>query len=265
MNEDSTVQRKREATLPFMSTHRILIGGGIILFLILLVLSLITVRAGLRAWERADRATTLVQTGLVFRMFAAESPGHMYPELSPIPGMLSIRNEQSTGRSVVPEYISDPSYLLDSEYWEKYHDAEDPQAIFDNINYYYLGYAIGNDNELDAFAEAYKTRVAEGLPFNEDLGVPPGRGNNGSDRIHRLAEGVEQHFITNDHDAAASMRARTRIPVLLERPHEPNQKDLYVLYLDGHVEREPYPGRWPATTRVMNVLHSLKAFSSERR
>jgi len=266
MNEGSAAQLKTDATGNFMSSHRLLIASGVILLFILFAAFCIIVRAGLREWERVDRASIPKQTSLVFKMFAYDSTGHVYPELSSVPGMLSIRNEQSTGKPLVPQYMSDPLYLLEQQgYWEKYRDAKDPQVILDHSNYYYLGYATGNEEELDAFAEAYKLHAEKGLPFNEDLSVPIGKGNNGGNKIHRLAEGVEQHFITNDGDPAASARVSARIPVLIERPHELNQKERYVLYLDGHVAREPYPGRWPVTARVMNTLNSLEDVTPKSR
>lgn len=266
MTEGSAAQSETDTKLPFMRSHRFLITSGAVLLFILFAAFYMVARVGLREWERVDRASIPKQTGLVLKMFANDSAAHVYPELSPVPGMLSIRNEQSTGKPVVPEYLSDPTYLLEQEaYRERYHDAKDPQVILDRSNYYYLGYAIGNEEEFDAFAAAYKLRTEKGLLFNEGLIVPQGKGNNGGDKIHRLAEGIGRIFITDVHNPEALLQAERRIPVLIERPHAANQKERYVLYLDGHVAREPYPGKWPVTARVMNILNSLENDAQKRK
>lgn len=94
MTEDSAAQIQMDAKLPFMSSCQFLITSSVVLLFILFATFYMMARAGLREWERLDRASIPKQTALVFKMFASESTGHVYPELSPVPGVLSIRNEQ---------------------------------------------------------------------------------------------------------------------------------------------------------------------------
>jgi prepilin-type processing-associated H-X9-DG protein len=251
--------------------HRSRIFGraawGLLFFLPLFLASIVLVWTVFiaPAWQRADSVAAPKHMGLIFRMFANESPGMTFPELSPQPGMLAIRNVQTAGPPVVPAYLTDPSFLAgQSKVWKKYEDAKDPQSIFDHSYYIYLGYAIGNEAELEAFAEAYRQRVAQGLPFNEDLSVPPGKGNNGSDKIHRLAEGVERWFIADIGNPDAASTAQRGIPVLIERLDNRKPEGGNILYLDGQVEFVRYPGKWPMTERAMQILKSLEDLKNPR-
>lgn len=133
------------------------ISGIVVGVLFTLLLPAILLPALARAREAARRAScqnNLMQMGLVCKMYANESKGMYYPELSSEPGNLMF-----SARDVYPEFLSDPSTLICPS------DSDDQ-------SYFYFGYVITNDDELEAFAEIYRQRVAQGLPFDEDLEAP---------------------------------------------------------------------------------------------
>ena len=83
---------------------------------------------------------------------------------------------------------------------------------------------------------------------NMDLGVPAPYGNGGGDQLLRLKEGVERFMITDINSPAGSSLAQSRIflmadlfaVVAVDFNHVPGGAN--ILYLDGHVEWEKYPG-----------------------
>ena len=78
-----------------------------------------------------------------------------------------------------------------------------------------------------------------------------GWGNGGSDTVYRIREGVERFMITDINNAAASAMAQTEIfvsyDILASRVdyynHVPGGSN--VLYMDGHVQFQRYPGEAP--------------------
>jgi prepilin-type N-terminal cleavage/methylation domain-containing protein/prepilin-type processing-associated H-X9-DG protein len=97
---------------------------------------------------------------------------------------------------------------------------------------------------------------------DKDLPLEPGSGlgTGGSDTFYRLKEGIERFLITDINNAGASAKSQSDIHILWDyvsaavRPgiggtvmfnHIPGGAN--VLYLDGHVEFQKYPGgKWPA-------------------
>lgn len=244
---------------------------GVLFTLVLpvILMFIIMMPALSRAREGADRAAcqnNLKQMGLVLKMYANESKGEYFPQLSSEPGNLMF-----SAREVHPELLSDLSTLIcpsDSE-----RDAQqarlnpDPDMGFGEQSYVYFGYVITSDDELEAFAEVYRQRVAQGLPFDEDLEAPPGRGSMGGNTFYRLREGVERLFITDINDLEAGFRIQSMIPVMWDRVgsqpgvltfnHMPGGAN--VLYMDGHVEFKRYPDSWPVTRRAPELFGELEA------
>ncbi|MBI2433033.1 MAG: DUF4190 domain-containing protein [Candidatus Hydrogenedentes bacterium] len=236
------------------------IGGLVVsaVFLLVLPISAAIMRPALaRAREAARRAScqnNLKQMGIVCKMFANESKGEVFPELAAEAGRLMF-----VSTPVYPEFLSDSHVLLcpsdpmapDPRF------AEDPVSAVDDQSYFYLGYVIVNDDELAAFAEVYKDRVAQGLKFDEDLPAPPGRGSMGGNVFYRVREGVERI------DGAELTQAE--IPVMWDRfsfgpyaasfNHVPGGSN--VLFMDGHIEFVRYPGRWPLTRAAGEILTEL--------
>lgn len=91
-----------------------------------------------------------------------------------------------------------------------------------------------------------------------DPGYPPEAypiGNGNGDTLFRHREGIARFLITDINNPAASARAQSDVPAMwddvlggftssLQRfNHIPGGSN--VLYLDGHVKFQRYPGRWP--------------------
>jgi len=77
---------------------------------------------------------------------------------------------------------------------------------------------------------------------DEDLEVPEGYGNGGSNTVYRLREGIERFLITDINNPAASAKAQSEIYIMFDQlatnpaayNHIPGGAN--VLYMDGHVE-----------------------------
>ncbi len=213
--------------------------------------------------QRAACQNNLKEIGLVFKIYANDDPGSFYPELSPEAGRLMFASEDAVGQACVyPKYLNNLSVLvcLNDTSALAANSVSEPGAIIDDHSYWYLGYRVTSDEEMEAFAEAYREHIAAGGRFSEDLDVPPGRGNDGGDKLLRLREKVGRFLITDINDIAAAQRFESMpstIPTLIERPENHLPAGGNVLYLDGHVEFVRYPGKWPMTEKTIGLLRAL--------
>jgi len=88
-------------------------------------------------------------------------------------------------------------------------------------------------------------------------------GNRGSDTVSRLREGIERFLITDINNPAGSAQAQSEIFVMADKVstiaseynHVPGGAN--VLYLDGHVAFEKYPGKAPATRGFATIYGIL--------
>ena len=168
--------------------------------------------------------------------------------------------------------------------------AQWDSCAFSPESYVYLGWAFSGAPGKDYLAEG----VGENDPFvttenlvttylnvpfltalvfrvldvsNQDTTTPDATYDDdveadGLETLHRTSEGIERFFITDINNPGASARAQSTIavmfdfvtPVPTEFNHVPSGTN--VLYLDGHVEFQRYPGPFPAT-RVFAMLTSL--------
>jgi prepilin-type processing-associated H-X9-DG protein len=240
-----------------------------ILFLCLIIAP-IMLPALARAREAARRsscANNLKQMGLVYKMFSNESKGEYLPQLSPEPGKLMFMDQgEGMQYSVYTEYLIDLTILgCPSDVDVDWDAARDPRVWIDDESYYYLGYAVTNNLELQGFAEAYRRQMDAEGSFAEDLEVEDGMGSGGSATIYRLREGIERFLITDIHNPAASAVALSTIPLLIERrdSHIPGGGN--VLFMDGHVEFIRQNAKWPMTDKAHVILESLDAMGGETR
>ena len=207
----------------------------------------------------------LKQLGLVCRMYAAEAPGEFWPPLAPDPGRLMFPAEpRCGGLAIYNEYLTDASAMTcpDNQQWIEEHRTQleaDPRIAVDDQSYFYLGYVLSNDDQVQAFAEVYRQQIQRGGSFCEHLPAPPGRGSFGGDVFLRLKKKVEEKGAPDSDDPAVLSMIMSRIPVMVERPirHGRSHAASNVLYLDGHVESIKYPGKWPVTEATINTLLEL--------
>ena len=77
--------------------------------------------------------------------------------------------------------------------------------------------------------------------------------------LYRLREGVERFFITDINNPGGASKAQSSISVALDElstetsefNHIPGGCN--VLYMDGHVAWEKYPGEWPVTRMMATI------------
>ena len=230
---------------------------------VLTVIGVLAIRAGLPAIRLMGG-----QLGLRYGLYvlaAAYAQDHegLYPPLSPEPGRLMYARA-----AVYPRYEADSDAL--AGLWT-YPGTERPEEFDGNGNlnldglindhsYFYLGYAITNDTEARAFANAYKERIASGQGFEDELKVPEGQGNARGDTIYRLRRDVDKIIAEKQSPGDPSLVTSTlRIPVYIQRLGQCGPDKAIVLFLDGHMEVIRYPGEFPMTPEFMGVLEELDA------
>ena len=83
--------------------------------------------------------------------------------------------------------------------------------------------------------------------------------------IYRLREGVERFFITDINNPAGGATAQSTIPVMWDRVSREISRDGFnhlpgganVLFMDGHVEWQKYPGKHPVTTTYTHAMYLI--------
>lgn len=154
-------------------------------------------------------------------------------------------------------------------------DGDDPTVLAPNIGFgsfeisvqilegfiaLLTGSALGAPKPLNPAGNA----VVALDTLTHDLDVTSGTGNNGSDVIRRLREGVERFLITDINNPAGSAVAQSNVAVLWDQinvnpsgageyNHVPGGSN--VLYMDGHVEFIKYEaqGKFPINNAFANA------------
>jgi len=236
-------------------------------------------------------ANNLKQMGIVFEMYSSESPEGLWPPLPPNTGQFMCE-----AKAIYPEYLTDPVVLLcpaiRHSAWSAWEDGDlQLSQCFEDSSYMYLGYVVTSDEEMEAFAEVYRERVAQGLGFDEDLAAPPGRGSMGTDTFYRLwekpsewtdsgalrskrrlPEDLVRALLGDETEANAAREILKQIPVMWDRMYSAGESfhsnhtpaGSNVLYMDGHVESVEYPGKWPVTKRMAEITAELDPRGLER-
>lgn len=220
--------------------------------------------------RRRACANVMKQIGLAMFTYKNENPRELYPSLSAEPGLLAF--DANTRAQL----------LAKGERFQTAHMAEDSRKQFQDMNwspetvpnnaftdkeYFYLGYAVADDRDVEKFARAYRESILAGRPLNEDFINPNEPDQVKRVMLWRLREGIERAFyerfdVGMGNPGGSSMSQR-RLPILIERPGHHNQPGGHVLYLDGHVEFIDYAGKWPMTEKTIGILNELDALGSK--
>ncbi len=186
--------------------------------------------------ESEKASNNFKQMGLVFKMFANEAPGAIFPPLEAQQGVLT-----PEWKKIYPEYLTDPSVLFPN----------------DGIARCYFAHALTSEAQGLAFLDAVQQLGIEAVR-DQDIQVGAGKGTAGGDVILRLQEGIENRLLPELPQHAGAAAVQPIIPVLWEVPGEREESGGWVLYMDGHVQWQPYPGPFPMTeafvTRVRAVM-----------
>ena len=212
-----------------------------------------------RAREVAERMScqnNLNQLGMVVKMYCVdkENKNHAFPSISGKPGCLMFDKEE-----VYPKFLDDPRILVCPSHRTESMGKLKPEQLLDDQSYFYLGYALCGDEDVENFCEVYRQRMAAGQPLDDDIPVPRGKGTNGGEIIYRLQEGVERLMVTDINNPGSANLAQSSMPIFIERPirHWFRSGGGNVVFMDGHVEYVKYPGFWPMTEKTISALEAL--------
>ncbi len=184
--------------------------------------------------DKKTRERNMKQMGLVFKMYATESRGERFPAKSAEHGAFYPELPE-----LWPVFLSDPEILA-------YLAGERGVALC------YLGHVLRNEEETLALLDAHER---EDLKAVRDRDLTIGEGTD-TLTLYRLREGVERFFITDINDPSSSARAQSEIPILWELA-DTLKKGGYVLYMDGHVAWQSYPGEFPMTEAVTKRVRAM--------
>jgi len=191
--------------------------------------------------------------------------------------------------SVYPEYLTDPNILScpsdpdATDFEDDFQDNDGNWRIIENADhadnsYGYFGWIFDKCKDTDPQEPMYLAGTTEegpsqlywftvGLmstidtsgsldPTDQDVTVPAPHGNGNGTSVYRLREGIERFLITDINNPAASAIAQSETWIMSDAisteisnyNHPPGGGN--ILYMDGHVEFEKYPGKPPLCVGV---------------
>ena len=193
-----------------------------------------------RERARQHRIAMLEHLASAFRVYAEDSRGGLYPPRA-------LDGFHPDWEALNPYLEQQPDFTELTALWGK--DAETPLC--------YLGHVLVDEEMATLLLDRYETIDPCEVRDTEFKDVRPGS----FPSILRFREGVERFFIHDIGNPASGLEAAHKLPLFWELPPSDTPGDALVVYLDGHWERQPYPGRFPLVepfvrrTRAMMGIH----------
>lgn len=208
----------------------------------------------------------------VFREYREEHAG-MFPPLSSQPGVLMFSAEAITPKdNTDPLPLTCPTIRYAKKRTQGLEASNKPAPPYDDQSYFYIGYAVLNDDDVEAFAQAYRRQISEGGTFDKDLVVKDGEE---AFVFHRLSEGVkdvlradqDRRWVSPHEGRETGYQqpcvVTTDVPVLIERDMrhvyadcDGRPRGALVLYLNAGVQFVEH-GTWPMTEKTQRILAEL--------
>lgn len=119
------------------------------------------------------------------------------------------------------------------------------EPVLSSDEYFYLGYAVDSEDRGVALIDALKQSTARG----GNIAAAAGEGTSGSSTFFRLNNDLTEVLARENTSTDAT--GLSRFPVIVQKPKGDH---VWVIFLDFHAERLPYPGPFPASERFINAL-----------
>jgi hypothetical protein len=132
------------------------------------------------------------------------------------------------------------------------HSAMTLKPLMPKEDYFYLGYAIASEEEGLALVDAVRHAVS----LYHDIPITPGKGTLGSTKLYRLRNNLADDLARDGVTKQVDPQLLARVPVVIERP---KGSHAWVVFLDFHIERLPYPGPFPMSKRFIKALESTRS------
>ncbi|MBP8130186.1 MAG: hypothetical protein KA184_11465 [Candidatus Hydrogenedentes bacterium] len=207
------------------------------------------------------------------RRYAEDNAGR-FPPLSSQPGVLMFSREAIPPDSDILRALTCPTARYAGMNTAGYEAARARTPVMGSQSYFYLGYALLDDDDVEAFARAYRTTISRGGTFDDDLVVGDGLETR---VLHRLQIDVMSLWRqTGDPNALSPYEGRERygdipdfggitsdVPVLIERgvghiftDWDSRPRFSHVVYLNDGL-RSVERGTWPITEQTLTILEEL--------
>ena len=208
---------------------------------------------------------------VALREYAHENR-RMFPPLSSEPGVLMFSPEAIPPNHFLGEIPFTCPTIRYAKKSARNQVSDNLESAYDDQSYFYLGYAVLDDDDVEAFAKAYRKRIAEVGTFDDDIVVEE---SNGTRVFHRLSEYVEEVWrATGDPNAISQYEGREErtnwdavvtadVPILIERDMghvytdwDGHPRVAHVIYLHSGLQMVE-TGTWPMTEKTQRILAEL--------
>ena len=255
---------KKPGWMKIFSTREWVIGSAVVVVVVALGLAIPQIFRIVESDRRNASRNNLKRFTLAFWMYAGNgyektggNPKELYPALSSEPGILQM--DADRGMQVVQAFDAEvfvsPGHPRSRALLRQ--AKADPASAVTDESYWYLGYALPDEERGMAFVEWYREQAANGS-------IPsPSIIERGEVRIYRLRIEIDSLLFMDDVKSGKieqpigdSTKPPSIVPLMIERPGL-FEGGGHVMYADGHVRFLDYPGEYPMTRDFIEALESL--------